>query len=65
MTYDDNKNSLEIMRQNIRRNPVGSKLTPQAQEKAAQFAVSVWKGQMGNGEASQIGIKAVTKDILK
>lgn len=59
------ENNREIMRGNIDRDPLGSRLTPEARERAVDFATDVWKGQMGNGEASQLGIRHVTKDVLK
>lgn len=59
------KANREIMGSNIDRDPVGRKLTPQAREKAIDFAIDVWKGQMGNGEAAKLGIKHVTKDVIK
>lgn len=62
---EDHRNAMEIMRGNIRRDPVGRQLTPEAQERAVEFAVSVWKGQMGNGQASQIGIKHVSEGVLR
>ena len=54
-----------IMRANIERDHVGRKLTPEACERAVEFAVDVWRGNMGNGEASKIGIKHVTRDTFK
>lgn len=65
MAWDERKNRLDIMRANINRDPVGSKLTPEAKERAAEFAADVWAGQMGSGDAARIGIKHVTKDVLK
>lgn len=54
-----------IIESNIDRDPVGSKLTPEARREATDFAMGVWKGRMGNGEASNLGIKHVTSRILK
>lgn len=62
---DRRRNAVDIMKSNIDRDPLGSKLTDSAKQKAAEFAADVWKGNMGNGEASQIGIKHVTESILK
>lgn len=62
---DRRENARSIMRGNIERDPVGRKLTPEAKERAVEFAVDVWKGNMGNGEASKIGIKHVTRDVFK
>jgi hypothetical protein len=59
------ENAKEIMRGNIERDRVGRQLAPEAREKAVEFAVGVWKGQMGNGTAAQLGIKHVTSGILK
>jgi len=58
-------NAMRTMRANIDRDTVGRRLTPEAKERAAEFAVDVWKGNMGNGEASKIGIKHVTRDVFK
>jgi len=63
--FNDHKNAIGIMKGNIERDNVGRTLTPEAQQKAAEFAADVWKGNMGNGEASKIGIKHVTSSILK
>lgn len=62
---NDRELNIRIMKGNIERDPLGSKLTDSAKQKAAEFAADVWKGNMGNGEASQIGIKHVTESILK
>jgi hypothetical protein len=59
------ENTMRIMKANIDRDPVGKKLTPEARERAAEFAASVWKGSMGNGQAAGIGIKHVTRDVFK
>jgi hypothetical protein len=58
-------NNREILRGNIERDSVGRRLTDQAKERAVDFAENVWKGQMGNGQASQLGIKHVTSDVFK
>lgn len=50
---------------NIDRHPVGSKLTPEARERAIDFGISVWKGNMGNGQAADLGIKHVVSDVIK
>lgn len=57
--------ALEIMRDNIARDPVGMKLTPEAQKRAAQHAVDNCLANMGNGDAAKIGIAHVTDGILK
>ena len=54
-----------IIAGNIDRDSVGSKLTPVAREKAIDFALEVWGGNMGNGEAAEIGIKHATRDVFK
>jgi len=59
------ENARSIMRSNIDRDSVGSKLTPAARERAVEFAVDVWEGQMGNGKAAELGIKHVTHGVLK
>ena len=59
------ENDREIMRGNIDRDPLGRQLTPEARERAVDFAVDSWKGQMGNGTASQLGIKHVTQGVIK
>lgn len=59
------ENAREIMRGNIDRDPLGSRLTPEARERAVDFAVDAWKGQMGNGTASKLGIQHVTQGIIK
>jgi len=63
--HDSRKLNREILAGNIDRDPVGRKLTPEAREKAIDFAEKVWKGNMGNGEASQIGIEHVTSNVFK
>jgi len=55
----------EIIAGNIDRHPVGRTLTPEAREKAIAFGLDVWKGQMGNGTASELGIKHATADVIK
>lgn len=65
MAFDKYENAKAIMRDQIERDPVGSKLTPQAIERAAEFGADSWVGSMGAGDAAQIGIKHVTKDVLK
>ncbi|PIP23530.1 MAG: hypothetical protein COX90_02710 [Candidatus Nealsonbacteria bacterium CG_4_10_14_0_2_um_filter_38_17] len=64
-TGKDKQIAREIMEYNIDRDPVGRTLTPQAREGAIKFAVDVWKGNMGNGQASQLGIQHATHDVLK
>lgn len=40
-------------------------LTDAAKQRAAEFGASVFRGNMGVGEAAEIGIKHVTQDTLK
>lgn len=61
---EERDNAVRIMRSNIDRHPDGSRLTPALKERAANFAVDAWKGQMGNGEAAKIGLNHVLKDIF-
>ena len=61
----DDKLNREIMADNIDRDPVGSRLTPEARERAIKFGVDVWRGDMGNGEAARLGIKHATSEVLK
>ncbi len=55
----------EIIGGNIDRDPVGRRLTPEAREKAINFAVDNWPANTGNGVATQIGIKHVTSGVFK
>lgn len=55
----------KIIEGNIDRDSVGQRLTPEARERAIDFGVSAWKGNMGNGTAAQLGIKHVTADVFK
>jgi hypothetical protein len=54
-----------IIANNIDRDPVGRRLTPQARERAIKFGTEAWKGNMGSGQAAQLGIKHATSDVLK
>lgn len=65
MAYDKDKAHRQIIAGNIDRDPVGRELTPQARERAIDFGVSAWKGNMGNGKAAELGIKHATSDVLK
>lgn len=58
-------NAISIMRGNIDRDDLGSKLTESAKQSAAEFAADAWTGSMGNSDAAQIGIKHVTAHIIK
>lgn len=58
-------NAREIMRGNIGRDPLGQRLTPEARDRAVEFAVDAWTGQRGNGAASQLGIQYVTQGVIK
>lgn len=59
------RNAKAIIGQNIDRDSVGRKLTPEARERAIDFGAQVWKGDMGNGDAARIGIKHVTSGTFK
>ena len=59
------ENARQIMASNIDRDSIGRQLTPEARKEAIEFAVNAWKGNMGNGEAAQLGIKHVTSKVLK
>ena len=65
MAFDRKENAKQIMRRNIESDRVGRTLTPEAKERAVDFAVSVWSDQRGNGDAAKLGIKHVTHDMLK
>ena len=54
----------KIIAGDISRDPTGSRLTPQARERAIDFGVNAWKGDMGCGRAVELGIKHVMSDIL-
>ncbi len=54
---DERQNARKIMAKNIEQDRIGSKLTPEAREKAIVFAIDIWKGNMTNGKAAEIGIK--------
>ena len=58
------RNAKTIIAQNIDRNPVGRKLTPEARERAINFGAKAWTGNIGNGDAARIGIKHVTSDVF-
>ena len=62
-----NKSDLNrrIIANNIDRDPVGRQLTPEARERAIDFGTSIWKGDMGNGKAADIGIAHATADVFK
>lgn len=64
MASKHDQNARDIMAGNIDRDSVGRKLTSEARERAIDFAVQAWEGQMGNGEASRLGIKHVTSDVF-
>lgn len=59
------RNAKAIIGQNIDRNSVGRKLTPEARERAVDFGVEAWKGTIGSGDAARIGIKHVTSGVFK
>jgi hypothetical protein len=59
------RNTIQIMLGDIQRDATGQKLTPEAQQRAAEFGAAAWKGNMENGDAVRLGIKHVTDGILK
>ena len=59
------ENARQIMASNIEKDSIGRTLTPQAKAEAIEFAVDSWKGNMGNGDAAQIGIRHVTPEIRR
>ncbi len=61
------RNARSTMGNNIDRDTVGRQLTPEAKERAIDFAVDVYResGHTSNGDAARIGIKHVTRDVLK
>lgn len=65
MAWDADKNARDIIRGNIQRDRVGSSLTPQAQERAVDFAMKSTGAGLNWGQLKEIGIKHVTADVLK
>lgn len=61
----DRENKRRIIGDNIDKDTVGRKLTPEARERAIDFAVDNWPHNMGNGDAAKLGIKHVTSGVLK
>jgi len=59
------KNAKAIIGQNIDRDSLGRKLTPEARERAIDFGVKTWKGNIGSGDAARTGIRHVTSDTFK
>lgn len=62
---DKNELNRRIIAGNVDRDPVGRQLTPEAREAAIDFGLSVFKGQINNGQATEIGIKHVTSHVFK
>lgn len=62
---DRRRNSEAIIASNIDRDPVGRRLTPEAREAAIKFGADAWKGNMGNGQAADLGIKHVTSGVFR
>jgi hypothetical protein len=54
-----------IIAGNIDRHPEGRRLTPEARERAIDFGTKVWKGDMGNGRAAEIGIEHVKSEVFE
>ncbi len=69
MTWRSDPRAVEsnrrILSENIAKDPVGRRLTPQAHERAVDFALKNWPANTGNGAAAQLGIKHVTSDVFK
>lgn len=63
--YDKEAANRRIIASNIDRDPVGSRLTPEARERAIDFGTKAWKGDMGNGTAANLGIQHATSDVLR
>lgn len=61
----DNQLKRQIIGQNIDRDSTGSRLIPEARERAIDFAVDNWPHGAGNGEAAKLGINHVTSGSLK
>ncbi|KKN88143.1 hypothetical protein LCGC14_0252150 [marine sediment metagenome] len=65
MTHRHLPGNRAVIEQNVDRDPVGRRLTPEARQEAVDVAMRVWRGNMGNGEAAQIGIEQVTSRIFR
>lgn len=63
--FSKHDSSRRIIGENIDRHPVGRTLTSEAREKAIEFGVQAWKGEMGNGRAAELGIQHATADVFK
>jgi hypothetical protein len=63
MAHDDL--TRRIILGDIQRDRVGRTLTPQAQEKAADHAMTHTGSGFNFGQLKEIGIKHVTADVLK
>jgi len=63
--FDMDKNARDIIRNSINRDNTGSKLTPQAVERAVDFGASLTKQGLNWGQIKEASIKHVTNDILK
>lgn len=63
---DKERSARRTIGENIDKDPMGKRLTPEAREEAITIGVKAWgAAPIGNGDAAQIGIKAVTGKILK
>lgn len=65
MYFDSDKNARSIIRRDIINDRVGSKLTPQAVERAVDFGASLTNNNLNWGQIKEASIKHVTNDILK
>jgi hypothetical protein len=54
-----------IISGDIKADPVGAKLTPQAQERATEFGMSLRGQGMNWGQIREASIKHVTADVLR
>ena len=55
----------DIILGTIARNPIGRQLTPEAQQRAAEFAAANMGKGLNWGQLADVGIKHVTDGILK
>ena len=55
----------DSVRETILRTDLGKALTPAALDRAVDFGTTVWRGQTGIGEAADIGVEHVVRDVLK
>lgn len=67
MSYNEEDSRRRIISGDISRDRVGAKLTPEAHERAVDFAMTVsdGSGRYNWGQLKDIGIKHVTSDVFK